>query len=75
MYEFLHHLQDKNWQKRTVGIIENGSWGPTAARVMKEMIGGMKEITLVEPVVTIKSRMKPADIPAMQALAEAIKSN
>ena len=42
---------------------------------MKEMIGGMKEITLVEPVVTIKSRMKPADIPAMQALAEAIKSN
>ncbi len=75
MYEFLHHLQDKNWQKRTVGLIENGSWGPTAARVMKEMIGGMKEITLVEPVVTIKSRMKPADIPAMQALAEAIKSN
>ena len=74
MYEFLHHLQDKNWQKRSVGIIENGSWGPTAARVMKELLSQMKDISLVGDVVTIKSRMKATDVPPMQELAHAINS-
>ena len=74
MYEFLHHLQDKNWQKRTVGIIENGSWGPTAARVMKELLSQMKEIQIVGDVVTIKSRMKATDVPPMQELARVINS-
>ena len=74
MHSFLHHLQDKAWQKRKVGLIENGSWAPSAGRVMKGMLETMKEIEIVEPVVTIRSRMKPADLPALQALADAILS-
>ena len=72
MHDFLHHLQIKNYQKRRVGLIENGSWAPCAARAMRTLIEPMKEITLVEPTVTIRSRMKQTDIPAMEALADAI---
>lgn len=54
MHDFLSHLQSKAYQKRTVGILENGSWGPTAARTMKSMLETMKNVSLVEPVVTIK---------------------
>lgn len=71
-YSFIHHLQDKAWQKRRVGILENGSWAPSAGRVMKELFSGMKEIEIVEPLVTIRSRMKDSDLPALEALAEAI---
>ena len=72
MEDFLHHLKAKNYQKRTVGMIENGSWAPTAARAMKGILEGMKNITIVEPVVTIKSTMKDSDIPKMEELADAI---
>ena len=72
MHDFLHHLQIKNYQKRRIGLIENGSWAPCAARAMRTLIEPMKEITLVEPTVTIQSRMKQTDIPAMEALADAI---
>ena len=72
MHEFLHHLQIKNYQKRRIGLIENGSWAPCAAKAMRTLIEPMKEITLVEPTVTIRSRMKQTDIPAMEALADAI---
>ena len=72
MHDFLHHLQIKTYQRRRVGIIENGSWAPCAGRIMKDMLGAMKEIEIVEPMVTIRSRMKQADIPAMEALADAI---
>lgn len=72
MYDFLHHLQLKNYQKRRVGIIENGSWAPCAGRVMKEMLGTMKELELVEPVVTIRSRMKQEDLPQLERLADAL---
>ena len=72
MHDFLHHLQIKNYQKRRIGLIENGSWTPCAARAMRTLIEPMKEITLVEPTVTIRSRMKQTDIPAMEALADAI---
>lgn len=72
MHDFLHHLQIKNYQKRRIGLIENGSWAPCAARAMRTLIEPMKEITLVEPSVTIRSRMKQTDIPAMEALADAI---
>ena len=71
-YNFIHHLQDKAWQKRTVGLVENGSWAPSAGRVMRELFGSMKEVTIVEPVVTLRSRMKAADLPALEALADAI---
>ena len=72
MYDFLHHLKLKAYQKRRVGIIENGSWAPCAGRVMKGMLEGMKEIEIVEPMVTIRSAMKQGDIPALEALADAI---
>ena len=72
MHDFLHHLQIKNYQKRRIGLIENGSWVPCAARAMRTLIEPMKEITLVEPTVTIRSRMKQSDIPAMETLADAI---
>ena len=72
MYDFLHHLKLKAYQKRRVGIIENGSWAPCAGRVMKGMLETMKEIEIVEPMVTIRSAMKQGDIPALEALADAI---
>ena len=74
MYEFLHRLQIKGFCNRKVAIIENGSWAPSAGRVMKEMLSSMNGIELVEPMVTIKSRMKQADIPALEALADSILS-
>lgn len=72
MQDFLHHLQSKAYQKRTVGILENGSWAPTAAKTMRGILETMKDITIVEPVVTIKSTLKEADIPALEELADAI---
>ena len=72
MYDFLHHLKLKAYQKRRVGIIENGSWAPCAGRVMKGMLETMKDIEIVEPMVTIRSAMKQGDIPAMEALADAM---
>ena len=72
MHDFLHHLKLKAYQKRRVGIIENGSWAPCAGRVMKGMLETMKEIEIVEPMVTIRSAMKQGDLPAMEALADAI---
>ena len=74
MYEFLHRLQIKGYANRTVGIIENGSWAPSAARVMREMIGAMKNVQIVGETVTIRSRMKKADRPALEALADAVLS-
>ena len=73
MYEFLHRLQIKGFCNRKVGIIENGSWAPSAGRVMKEMLSSMSGIEIVEPMVTIRSRMKESDIPALDSLADAIK--
>ena len=72
MEDFLHHLKAKNYQKRTIGLMENGSWGPTAARTMKGVLETMKDITVVEPVVTIKGAVKESDKAAMMELAEAI---
>lgn len=74
MHDFLHHLQIKSYQKRKVGIIENGSWAPCAARVMRSMLETMKDVEIVEPVVTIRSRMKQADIPLLENLADALLS-
>ena len=70
MHDFLHHLQIKNYQKRRFGIVENGSWAPSAGRVMREMIETMKDCQIVEPMVTIRSRMKPADEAQLALLAD-----
>ena len=70
MHDFLHHLQIKNFQNRRIGIIENGSWAPCAARVMTSMIEKMKDIEIVNPIVTIVSRMKQSDLHKLEELAE-----
>ena len=72
MHDFLHRLQSKNYQKRRVGIVENGSWAPCAGRVMREMLQSQKEITFVEPTVTIRSRLKTSDLPQLERLADAL---
>ena len=72
MYEFLHRRQIKGYSNRRVAIVENGSWAPSAAKVMVEMVGAMKGIELVDQVVTIRSRMKASDIPALESLADAV---
>ena len=72
MHDFLHHLQIKSFQKRRIGIIENGSWAPSAGRGMRAMLSEMKELEIVEPMVTIRSRMKQTDLPALEALADAL---
>lgn len=72
MQTFLSKLQVKAYQKRTVGILENGSWAPTAAKTMKAMLEPMRDITLLEPVVTIKSTLKDENMADMEALADAV---
>ena len=68
MHDFLHHLQHKNFQKRKVGIVENGSWAPSAGRVMRKMLEEMKDIEIVSPMVTIRSAMKPTDAETINEL-------
>ena len=72
MHEFLHKLLIKNYQNRRVGILENGSWAPTAGKVMRNMLLEMKNLDIVAPMVTIRARMKAEDLPAMEELADAI---
>jgi len=72
MHDFLYHLQIKNYQKRKFGIIENGSWAPTAGKVMKGMIEAMKDCEIVEPMVTIRSRMKTGDEAQLEQLADSL---
>jgi flavorubredoxin len=72
MHNFLHHLQIKSYQNRRVGIIENGSWAPSAGRVMRSMLEPMKGVEILSPSVTILSRMKEQDQHALEALADAL---
>lgn len=72
METFLNHLKAKAYQKRTVGLIENGSWAPSAGRVMKKALEECKEIEILEPIVTIKSTLKTENLPQLSALADAI---
>ena len=72
MESFLSRLKHKNFQNRKVAILENGTWAPTAAKTIKAALSEMKNITLVEPVVTIRSAYKPSDEAAFDALAEAL---
>ena len=72
MHDFLWHLQIKGWQHRRAAVIENGSWAPSAGRVMTEMFAAMKDVQLVGEKVTIRSRLQDADLPALEALADAV---
>lgn len=72
METFLRKLKAKNFQKRTVGYIQNGTWAPCTAKQMQAIMGELKNITNAEPVVTIKSAMKEADVAQLEALADAL---
>lgn len=72
MQQFLNKLKERNYQNRKVAIIENGSWAPSAAKTMKNILQEMKDITIIEPSITIKSTMKQENIEQMATLAENI---
>lgn len=69
MHAFLHHLQSKFYQNRKVAIVENGSWAPSAGRVMRGMLESMKNLEIVEPMVTIRSTVKEEDVQHLEELA------
>ena len=70
MEDFLHHLKGKNYQKRKVGLMENGAWAPCAVRTMKDMLAQMKDISVAETAVTLRGVLKESDEAALEALAE-----
>lgn len=72
MEDFLLHLKAKSFQKHRVALIENGSWAPMAAKCMKAYLEQMKDITLIEPIVTIKSTLSAENLEQLSSLAEAI---
>ena len=72
MEHFLRRLKERDYQNRTVGVIENGSWAPSAGKCMTNLLGEMKDIKIVEPVVTIKSRMKEENMEQMRELVKAL---
>ena len=69
MRNFLNNLKERNYQNKKVAIIENGTWAPNSAKCMKEILGTMKNIEIVEPIVTIKSTMKESNILELENLA------
>ena len=69
MRDFIQHLTERNYQKRTVGLIENGTWAPMAAKVMKKMMEGCKNITWLEPVVKIMSSVSGENMEQLEAVA------
>lgn len=70
MKQFIDHLTERNFQNRTVGIIENGSWAPMAAKVIRQMLEKSKNINFTETTVTIKSGIKEQNIEQIGALAQ-----
>ena len=72
MNDFIHHLQDKSYQNRRVAFVENGSWAPVAGKLMRAKMDGLKDINFVEPLVTIRGKMKKADVAQLSRLADAI---
>lgn len=75
MREFIEHLTERNYQNRMVAFIENGSWAPLAAKVMKNMLEGSKKLTFIDPVVTIKSSLSEESSIKLDALAEALSTD
>ncbi len=66
----MNHLRSKNYQNKKIALIENGSWAPSAAKTMKEILSKMKNIEICEKVVTIKSTMKEENIKELEDLAD-----
>ncbi len=72
MREFIQHLTERGYRGRTIGMIENGSWAPMAAKVMKGMLEGCKDLTFAEPVVRITSALNDASRAQLEQLADAL---
>ena len=72
MNDFIHHLTERNFQNRTIGLIENGSWAPMAAKTMREMLAQSKALNILDPVVTIKSALNEQSAAQLDALCEAL---
>jgi len=72
MRTFIEHLKERNWQNKTVGLIENGTWAPMAAKTMKAMLEGCKNLTILEPTVKITSALNAESEKQLAALAEAL---
>ena len=72
MHMFLWKLGMKGYQNRKVGIVENGSWAPSAGRAMRALLEPLKNVSIVEPQITIKSSLKKADLPGLEALADSL---
>ena len=72
MKEYIHHLTERNFRNRTIGLMENGSWAPVAAKVMVKMLEGCKDLTILEPTVKILSALSDASRAQINALAEAL---
>ena len=72
MEHFLNKLKERNFQKRKVAIIENGTWAPSSGKVMKNLLQEMKDIDIIEPIITIESRMKEANKKQFEQLVENI---
>ncbi|WP_286081065.1 FprA family A-type flavoprotein [Parablautia intestinalis] len=70
MEDFLHHLKGKNYQKRTVALIENGTWAPSANKAMTEILSQMKDITILDTAITLRGTMKAEDKKALASLAD-----
>ena len=75
MKEFIHHLTERNFQNRKIGLIENGSWAPLAAKTMKSMLENQKNLTFINPVVHIKSAMNDTNREEIAALAKEMCSD
>ena len=70
MKEFINHLTERNFQNRTIGLIENGTWAPTAARVMTKMLEGCKNLTFTDTTVKILSSLNDDSRKALETLAD-----
>ena len=72
MVDFLYHMKIKNFQKRKVAVVENGSWAPMAGKHMKAYLENMKDLEIVDPMVTIKSVMNEKNLEELRTLADAL---
>ena len=70
MDHFMAHLRDKTWRSRRVAVIENGSWAPAAAKVMRGYLEAMKDVSICETVHTIQGAVKDVDVAAMEKIAD-----
>ena len=75
MLNLLHDMKALNLQKRTIGLIENGSWAPSCSKQMRALLEEMKEMTILDPVVTVKSALKGDSLEKLEELKESLLSS